>query len=1110
MSFGDPEDDKRDIGSDDSLLPTAGQAELSAPETADHALVSIPNSTAEHLPGRTPGRLESGDRLANRFRIVRFIAKGGMGEVYEAEDEVVRVRLALKTILPAIAANPDMVEQLKLEMRSARRVTHPNVCRLIEVFEDRDRQPAVMFLTMELVEGESLSDVIHRSGPLPLPQFYRIAAQIAAGLDAVHRAEIVHQDFKTSNVLLVGSGESTRAVVTDFGLAVNLQATGRDRGVAGGTPAYMAPEQVDGKTEITPAADIYAFGVVLYELLTARFPIAATTRREALDRKLTERPVSPSHYRPDIPKYTERAILKCLERNPQDRFASVMDALAAVEGRAEKRRKKLAAFATTVAVLLAVASFGGYAARRWFLSHRTPTVAVLSLHDASARTESTSTGTELTELLTSNLGLSKGLTTVPAEDVSLAQGEFPVTASASFEQEDLSAFRRAIGADYLVIGKYTNASDGKLAFDLKLERPDGGTLDSIHEEGTEQNAGALIADAASKIRQRLGTQLLSDSETEEAENIYPRTDEGRKLYFQALAQLRALNSVEAASLSKKAANAEPDNPSIHATYAEALNLLKNMPAAQQEAKRAAELAQGGKLPPEFVTLLEARSAELNNDWKTAIQKLDALFTFTRDNLQYGLMLSNAQTLGAQPSDALKTIARLSKLKAPAGTDPRIQIAAAETYAAMGNYTAEIQSAERAVRDAQARSWRMMQAKASLQLCWAYQRNGDSAKALASCDTARTVFADFGDGVSGAVALNRIANELVTRGQYQEAKNAYDRVLAIVTKAQSQHDMAGAHLNLALTLLNLGDQKAAQQHAGQAIEIAAHSGDRYDEARARLISADLLRASDDLPAAIQQARLAQQVAHDAQDRDAEGYALNNLALYLQESGDSEAAFNAAHQALDIRKQLGVPTSISVTQALLGDLYLERGDLPHARSSYAAALQLQEPTAKAQIAQLQLAAAQADFQSDEFDAALKNAQTAVAEFQREKDSEETIEANTLILRILTRKKDLAAARPYYEQLAQQPSQDHDIALAAAVARAEFLIASAQPVDAAALLRPLLGLSEKPNYLNLEARLVLARAQQFSSKPQSVTDLRDIASQAEKLGFHHLAAEARQSLH
>jgi tetratricopeptide (TPR) repeat protein/tRNA A-37 threonylcarbamoyl transferase component Bud32 len=282
------------------------------------------------------------ETIAGRYRVVSFLAQGGMGEVYEVEDSVLRERVALKTVRPDVRADSLAVERFRREIQLARKVTHPNVCRIFDVSHHRPLGRAgpgqeIIFLTMELLRGETLSERLRRGGPLPIGEALPIARQICLGLEAAHQAGIVHRDLKPGNVVLVPARAGLRAVVTDFGLA-RLEA-GHDPGAptlttAGGlvgTPAYLAPEQLEGG-EITTAVDIYALGIVLYEMATGTVPFIGDSLLSTAVKRLKEKPVSPRVHAPDLDWRWETAILRCLEREPAARFATALDVAAALAG----------------------------------------------------------------------------------------------------------------------------------------------------------------------------------------------------------------------------------------------------------------------------------------------------------------------------------------------------------------------------------------------------------------------------------------------------------------------------------------------------------------------------------------------------------------------------------------------------------------------------------------------------------------------------------------------------------------------------------------------------------------------------------------------------------
>jgi len=277
----------------------------------------------------------SGDVVASRFRVVRYLAQGGMGELYEAEDLELRERIALKTILPHIAADERSIALFKREVQLARQVTHQNVCRIYDIF----RHQSIVLLAMELLHGETLAEKIRREGRLATADALPIVRQMAAGLTAAHRVGVVHRDFKSHNVMVVkptGAGGDTRVVIMDFGLArrqaqddrTSLSLSLTENAISG-TPAYMAPEQVEGGPA-TPAVDVYALGVVLYEMVTGAWPFRGDTPIDTAIKRLREPPPSPRVHVPQLDAAWEAAILRCLGRRPEDRFASageVVDAL---------------------------------------------------------------------------------------------------------------------------------------------------------------------------------------------------------------------------------------------------------------------------------------------------------------------------------------------------------------------------------------------------------------------------------------------------------------------------------------------------------------------------------------------------------------------------------------------------------------------------------------------------------------------------------------------------------------------------------------------------------------------------------------------------------------
>jgi tetratricopeptide (TPR) repeat protein/tRNA A-37 threonylcarbamoyl transferase component Bud32 len=309
-------------------------------------------------------RWPAGTCVSGRYHIVRCIGRGGMGEVYEADDLDLRLRVALKTIRWELADQESALDRFRREVALARRVAHPNVCRVY----DLGRYEHGVYCSMELLAGETLEQRIARDGRLDLEEAAAIAAQICAGLDAAHEAGVIHRDLKTSNVMLVPAADGLRAVITDFGLARLAPGTPRSESAsravtrAGdicGTPQFMAPEQVIGEP-VQHAADLFALGVVLYRMVSGRYPYDGDSAWQVMIRRLTGPPTPLPHWRPDLPAAWAAAIHQCLARDPRRRPARARHVWAMLTDRAKPPRRRHAA---ALAIVLSLCAMPGRAPR---------------------------------------------------------------------------------------------------------------------------------------------------------------------------------------------------------------------------------------------------------------------------------------------------------------------------------------------------------------------------------------------------------------------------------------------------------------------------------------------------------------------------------------------------------------------------------------------------------------------------------------------------------------------------------------------------------------------------------------------------------------------------
>jgi eukaryotic-like serine/threonine-protein kinase len=268
---------------------------------------------------RTPIKeLTRGTLFARRFEVIEELGKGGMGKVYRVFDKKVEEEVALKLVKPEIAADREVIDRFRSELKMSRKISHRNVCRMFDLGDDE----GTYYITMEYVPGEDLKSFIHRARQLSAGTAISVTKQVAEGLEEAHRLGIVHRDLKPSNIMIDKEGN---AKIMDFGIARSLAGQGiTGAGMMIGTPEYMSPEQVEGK-DVDQRSDIYSLGVVLYEMVTGRRPFEGDTPLSVAHKQKYEAPEDPAKLNVQVPEDLSRVILRCLEKDKETRYQSAAE-----------------------------------------------------------------------------------------------------------------------------------------------------------------------------------------------------------------------------------------------------------------------------------------------------------------------------------------------------------------------------------------------------------------------------------------------------------------------------------------------------------------------------------------------------------------------------------------------------------------------------------------------------------------------------------------------------------------------------------------------------------------------------------------------------------------
>jgi tRNA A-37 threonylcarbamoyl transferase component Bud32/tetratricopeptide (TPR) repeat protein len=674
----------------DATTVVSDRSEASDPRrTPEESTVGLMPGTArpaDSSEGDVPA-LRLGETLVGRFTVVRFIAHGGMGAVYEANDGVLRTRVALKLIRRLIASDGVAMERFRREVLLARQVGHPNVCRVYELYEATTASgEPIQFLTMELLSGETLAQKLVREGTVSTAEALPLVKQMCAGLAAAHAEGVVHRDFKSSNVMLVpkaeGSGESTggtRVVITDFGVARATSAPADDDRLTGeagvlGTSAYIAPEQVTGR-EVTPATDIYALGVVLYEMVTGTLPFRGDKPLAAAARPVIEAPPGTELTASGLDPRWSRTIVRCLAREPSRRFQSAFDVADALSSPVRGRGR-----AAVIGGLASLFLLVGAAAVAWAFPrlHRKepavaavpavrPVAAILGFLNRLPEKRLGWLPTALEEGIHRELATAETvLRVLPTDRVAKARRSLGIGESALSEASHRTRLQSLLVAHRLIHGELGPAESGSSTVKVRVHLLDASTGRELAELSEDLGPDAV---ALPEGLMRLGSKLrdalhapLSPEEASVLASTRMKGLEAAQLYAEGVLSLRAFEYEQARSFFESALTHE-------ATLVDAQRRVVESLQKQGSRKKTREATE--RLASQKHLLTSRQSVALVAE---GVEGRVALFNTRPDDEELGF---ETAFNGAPAKLELALIQRLRQLPPPLSDDLRLDAAEAE-------------------------------------------------------------------------------------------------------------------------------------------------------------------------------------------------------------------------------------------------------------------------------------------------------------------------------------------------------------------------------------------------------------------------------------------------
>jgi tetratricopeptide (TPR) repeat protein len=987
--------------------------------------------------------LPAGTVLAGRYRIIGLTGVGAMGMVYRVHDERLRVEVALKVLRPEKAPDARMLERFEQELVLARQVTHRNVVRIHDIGQDGD----LHFLTMDHVDGRSLRQVLDERGRLGTGEAVAIAHCLAEALAAAHAQSVVHRDLKPANVLVDAEG---RAYVTDFGVARSLHRAGLTHtGNIVGTLDYLAPEQARGG-EVDGRADIYALGLILYEMLSGKRPFQGETAQEILAARSVGQPRRLADAGIPVAAWLERIVARCLASDPADRYqdASVLAGdLAAGNARRRISRSALASGAAA-AVVLAVAGAGW-----WWYSTRgttaapptTPKVAVLPLA-AQGGTGAAWLSTGLAEMLAQGLAESADLQVVDHlrvlrtfEDLHLDPGRL--------DQASLDRLGELLDVDLLVTGAVREAGS-QLRVELRL----------VVRGESDAPAETLRADGAASELFRLSDALTADLQVALAAAPAPlpqsslsNDHSAMAAYSNGLELWSRGDTVAAASAFESATAADPGFVSAWVMLADAYGTL----GRDDDALEAARRGTAGLSERSGRIAYEARSLEaaLAGDFEQSQRQLSALLARYPHDIEARLRLAEAY---GEQGELDRAQQELKAIVASSPNHPR-------AWYLLGKYAILGGDARAAADDYLVRALVIQNRLGNLQgRADAENALGIANFELGNLDEARQRYQNaidlrskIGDERGVATATANVARIQLQQGKYDEARAGLQQSLLIVERIGNYQTVANLHNEIGSLEERQGRYREALERYRQSLAILRDLGDQRSLAESYNNIGFTYYQLGDFDNAAAFARQAMDLYRRTANREGQMFAGQTAALLALARGDWKAAERELLAVLELAREFEDAPTEALALGQLGRAAQAQGNYGAARASIqkglAAAAQAQDARV---LAELSLFQADLDFELGMVDAGRESLGRVAAQLDASGSLEQRAEWSRLTAIAQLRGKEIELARRTFDGAREQALRSGSAVarLAAELGAAEALLMAGDVRTALAALRKL----------------------------------------------------------